>query len=186
MSQKSMDLQTATFANGCFWCTEAIFKRLKGVMSVMSGFSGGKKENPDYYDVVSGITGHAESIQVMFDPHIISYETLVTIFFATHDPTTLNQQGYDRGTQYRSVIFYHTDEQKKIAEKIKKDLDDSGKYKNPLVTEIIPFTAFFPADAHHQNFYDRNRDVPYCQIIIDPKVKKLLKEFGNDVKEEYK
>lgn len=181
-----MDLQTATFANGCFWCTEAIFKRLKGVMSVMSGFSGGKKENPDYYDVVSGITGHAESIQVMFDPHIISYETLVTIFFATHDPTTLNQQGYDRGTQYRSVIFYHTDEQKKIAEKIKKDLDDSGKYKNPLVTEIIPFTAFFPADAHHQNFYDRNRDVPYCQIIIDPKVKKLLKEFGNDVKEEYK
>lgn len=181
-----MDLQTATFAGGCFWCTDALFKRLKGVMSVMTGFSGGKRENPDYYQVVSGATGHAESIQLMFDPHSIPYEKLVEIFFATHNPTTLNQQDYDQGTEYRSAIFYHSDEQKQIAEKVKEDIEKSGKYKDPIVTEITPFEAFYPADQHHQNFYDTNRNVPYCQIIIDPKIKKLLQEFGNDVKEEYK
>jgi len=185
-SQKKMNLQTATFAGGCFWCTEAIFKRLKGVMSVMAGFSGGSVENPDYYDVVNGGTGHAESIQIMFDPHIIPYEKLVEVFFATHNPTTVNQQMYDMGEEYRSAIFYHNDEQKQTAEKIKKDLDKSGKFKNPIVTEIVEFKAFYPADKHHQDFYDRNRAVPYCQIIIDPKVQKLLKEFGNDIKEEYK
>lgn len=186
ISQKGMDLQTATFANGCFWCTEAIFKRLKGVVSVMSGFTGGDKENPDYYEVVSGTTGHAEAIQVMFDPHSMPYETLVYVFFATHDPTSLNKQEYDEGTQYRSAIFYHTNEQKEIAEKVKNELDKSGKYTSPIVTEITPFTAFYPADKHHQDFYDKNRGVAYCQIIIDPKIQKLLKEFGKDVKDEYK
>lgn len=185
-SQKGMDLQTATFAGGCFWCTEAIFKRLKGVMSVMVGFSGGKRENPDYWQVVTGATGHAESIQIMFDPHIISYEHLVEIFFAMHNPTLLNQQDYDRGEEYRSAIFYHNDNQKEIAEKVKAEIEKAGKYKDPIVTEITPFTAFYEADKHHQDFYDKNRNVPYCQIIIDPKIQKLLKEFGKDVKEEYK
>lgn len=181
-----MDLQTATFAGGCFWCTEAIFKRLNGVMSVMTGFSGGKRENPDYFQVVTGVTGHAESIQIMFDPHTIPFEKLVEIFFAMHNPTTLNQQDYDRGEEYRSAIFYHSDEQKKIAEKVKKEIEESGKYKDPIVTEITPFSAFYPADQHHQDFYDKNRNIPYCQIIIDPKIQKLLKEFSNDVKEEYR
>lgn len=181
-----MDLQTATFAGGCFWCTEAIFKRLNGVMSVMTGFSGGKRENPDYFQVVTGVTGHAESIQIMFDPHTIPFEKLVEIFFAMHNPTTLNQQDYDRGEEYRSAIFYHSDEQKKIAEKVKKEIEESGKYKDPIVTEITPFSAFYPADQHHQDFYDKNRNIPYCQIIIGPKIQKLLKEFSNDVKEEYR
>lgn len=180
------NLQTATFAGGCFWCTEALFKRVKGVTSVMVGFTGGTRENPTYYQVVTGVTGHAESIQLMFDPSIISYDKLVEIFFATHNPISRNKQDYDEGTEYRSAIFYHTSEQKQIAEKIKEDLDKSGKYDKPIVTEIQPFTAFYPAEKHHENFYDNNRNYPYCQIIIDPKIQKLLKEFGNDVKEEYK
>ena len=185
-SQKSTNLQTATFAGGCFWCTEAIFKRLKGVTSVMAGYTGGKRPNPSYYQVVTGVTGHAEAIQLMFDPSVISYEHLVEIFFATHNPTTLNQQDYDQGTQYRSAIFYHDEEQKKVAEKVKKELEKSGKYSEPIVTEIVPFDAFYEADKHHQDFYDNNSTVPYCQIIIDPKIKKLLTQFSNDVKDEYK
>ncbi len=136
------NLQTATFANGCFWCTEAIFNRVKGVPSVESGFAGGTLENPTWEKVSMGTTGHAESIQIKFDPLVISYETILDIFWATHDPTTLNQQGYDKGPEYRSAIFYHTEEQKKIAEESKAKLEKSGKYKDPVVTEIVPFTNF--------------------------------------------
>ena len=185
-SQKDMNLQTATFASGCFWCTEAVFKRLKGVMSVVSGYTGGERKNPNYYQVVTGATGHAESIQLMFDPAIISYQQLVEIFFAMHNPTTLNQQDNDKGTQYRSAIFYHGQNQKEVAEKIKEELNASGKYPNPIVTEIVPFEAFYEAEKHHQDFYDNNKNSPYCMLIIDPKIKKLIAQFSNEVKEEYK
>jgi peptide-methionine (S)-S-oxide reductase len=179
-------LETATVANGCFWCTEAIYKRVKGVESVMSGYAGGTVENPTYYEVASKTTGHAESLQLQFDPKIISYEKILDIFWATHDPTSLNQQGYDRGPEYRSVIFYHNDEQKRIAEESKEKLDKSGKYNDPIVTEIVPFTNFYKAEDENQNFYESGRRPDYCTIIIDPKIKKLLKDFKDDVKEEYK
>jgi peptide-methionine (S)-S-oxide reductase len=179
-------MEKATFANGCFWCTEAIFKRLKGIQAVTSGYTGGKREDPSYEQVSTGATGHAEAVQVVFDPKIISYDKLLAIFFATHNPTTLNQQGADVGTQYRSAIFYHTPKQKKEAEEFIKKLTDEKKYKDPIVTEVIPFGAFYTAEEYHQNYYDDNRSYPYCQVIIDPKVQKLLKEFSQDVKEEYR
>jgi peptide-methionine (S)-S-oxide reductase len=182
----SKKFETATFANGCFWCTEAVFKRVKGVISVMSGYAGGHTENPTYYDVASKTTGHAESLQVQYDPKIISYERLLDIFWATHDPTSRDQQGYDRGPEYRSIIFYHNDEQKKIAEESKNKLEKSGKYDKPIVTEIIPFKNFYKAEDENQNFYESGRRPDYCMIIIDPKIKKLLKEFNDEVKEEYK
>ena len=178
-------MQMATFANGCFWCTEAIFRRLKGVTQVVSGFTGGFTENPSYYDVVSGLTGHAESIQFMFDPSVISYETLVTIFFHLHDPTILNRQGYDVGTEYRSAIFYHSLEQKQQAEDIKRKLDQSHVFPAHIVTEITQAGPFYPAEKNMQEFYEKNSYVPYCQIIIDPKVQKLLQEFRTEVKDEY-
>jgi len=180
------NLQTATLANGCFWCTEAIFNRVKGIVSVESGFAGGKMQNPTWEQVSMGNTGHAESIQIKFDPSIISYETILDIFWATHDPTTLNQQGYDKGEEYRSVIFYHSDEQKRVAEELKTKLDKSGKYKDPIVTEITPFTNFYEAGAYHKNFYESGKRPDYCRVIIDPKIQKLLKEFAKDVKDEYK
>ena len=179
-------LETATFANGCFWCTEAVFKRVKGVESVMSGYSGGKIENPTYEQVSSESTGHAESIQVTFDPKIISYQTILDVFFVTHDPTTLNRQGNDVGTQYRSAIFYHNEGQKKLAEQVIEKLEKSGKYKDPIVTKIEKFTKFYPAEDYHKDYYDEHRSAPYCMVIIDPKVRKLLEKFGNNVKEEYK
>lgn len=179
-------LETATLANGCFWCTEAVFKRLKGVISVMPGFTGGNTENPTWREVCTGTTGHAESLQIEFDPAIISYEKLLTIFWHTHNPTTLNQQGNDVGTEYRSAIFYHDEKQKEIAEKSKEELEKSKVYKNPIVTEITKFTNFYPADAYHRNFYESGNRPDYCYFVIDPKLQKLMKEFGNDVKEEYK
>ncbi len=179
-------LQTATFANGCFWCTEAIFKRIKGVESVMSGYSGGTIENPTYEQVSSESTGHAESVQITFDPKIISYETIVDVFFATHDPTTLNRQGNDVGTQYRSAIFYHNEEQKKLAEKAIEKLEKSGKYHDPIVTKIEKFTKFYPAEEYHKEYYDSHRSAPYCMVIIDPKIRKLMENFKENVKEEYK
>lgn len=179
-------VETATFAGGCFWCTEAIFNRVKGVTSVRSGFSGGQVQNPTWEEVAVGTTGHAESIQIEFDPSIISYEKLLDIFWATHDPTTLNQQGYDIGTEYRSAIFYHTDMQKKIAEESKVKLEQSGKYTNPIVTEIEPFTDFYEAGSIHKNFYESGKRPDYCRIIIDPKIRKLFKEFSDEVKDEYK
>lgn len=179
-------METATFANGCFWCTEAVFTRLKGVETVMSGYSGGDTENPTYEDVASGQTGHAESLQITFDPKIISYEKLLKIFFATHDPTTLNRQGNDVGTDYRSAIFYHDEEQKKAAEKIIKYFEKEGYYQDPIVTEVVPFKNFYEAEDYHKNYYEKYGSAPYCRIIIDPKIKKLLNSFNDDVKDEYK
>lgn len=179
--------ETATLAGGCFWCTEAIFKRLKGVVSVSSGYAGGEKENPSYEEVSEGDTGYAESVQIKFDPKIIPYKHILDIFWATHDPTTLNRQGADVGTQYRSVIFYHNEEQKKVAEKSKDEMEASGELKNNIVTEIVPFKNFYTAEEYHQNFYDKNKSTnTYCSLVIDPKIQKLLDKFNNDVKEEYK
>ena len=180
-------LSTATLANGCFWCTEAIFKRLKGVDSVMSGYTGGQRENPTYEQVCTGVTGHAEALQVKFDAKIISFDTILDVFFATHDPTELNRQGNDAGTQYRSGIFYHDDEQKQIAEEKIKQLTKENRYEDPIVTELTPYSKFYPAEEHHKDYYDQNRNVNmYCRIVIDPKVKKLLAKFSDKVKEEYK
>ena len=182
----SEKLETATFANGCFWCTEAIFKRVKGVTSVISGYTGGRVENPTYEEVSSESTGHAESLQVTFDPSIISYQTLLDVFWATHDPTTLNRQGNDVGTQYRSEIFYHNDEQKRTAEESKAKIEKSGKYHDPIVTKIEPFTKFYKAEDYHKDYYDSNRSAPYCMVVIDPKIRKLMENFKDEVKEEYK
>lgn len=176
----------ATFAGGCFWCTEAVFKRLKGVLSVEPGYVGGDTENPSYETVLMGKSGHAEAIQIEFDPTIIPYEKLLDVFFATHNPTTKNQQGNDIGPQYRSAIFYHTPEQKEKAEQAIQTLEKEQRFNKPIVTEVTPFTNFYKAEEHHKNYYDKNQEYPYCEFIISPKIKKLLHEFGNDVKEEYK
>ena len=178
--------EIATLANGCFWCTEAIFKRLKGIESVLPGYAGGSVKNPSYDQVCMGITGHTESIQIKFDPNIISFEKILDIFWHTHDPTTLNRQGNDIGTQYRSAIFFHDEKQKEIAEKSKKDLEQEGIYKNSIVTEITPFKNFYVAEDYHKNYYDEHQDAPYCNFVIDPKIHKLLKQYGNDIKEVYK
>ena len=175
---------TATLAGGCFWCTEAIFKQLKGVTSVVSGYAASQVENPSYQAVCSGRTGAAEAVQITYDPSVISYDTLLEIFWYTHDPTTLNRQGNDIGTQYRSAIFYHTDEQQHVALASKEALEASGTYKKPIVTEIVPFTNFYPAEDYHNDYYDRNRSQPYCMFVIDPKVQKLLKAYRNEVKDE--
>ncbi len=176
-------METVTLAGGCFWCTEAIFKRLKGVESVVSGYTGGQTKNPTYEQVCSGTTGHAESIQIIFDPKIITFENLLYVFFKLHNPTTINQQGNDMGTQYRSAIFYHNGKQKEIAEKVLEETEKSGMYKDKIVTEITPFDKFYEAEGYHKNYYERNSDDPYCQYIIDPKIQKLYKEFKDQVKE---
>ena len=196
-------METTTLAGGCFWCTEAIFKRLKGVRSVTPGYSGGNPpaggKNPTYEQVCSGTTGHAEAIQIEFDPKIISFEKLLEVFFALHDPTTLNQQGNDFGSQYRSAIFYHDDNQKQIAQKVKEKISKSAKYKqslrsspaspdaglkSPIVTEIVPYTNFYKAENYHQNYFDNNRTQPYCQVVIDPKIKKLYEGFKGIIKKD--
>ena len=177
--------EIATFANGCFWCSEAIFERLKGVKSVLPGYSGGMVEKPSYDQVCTGKTGHAESIQIEFDPKVLPFEKILDIFWHTHDPTTLNRQGNDVGTQYRSAIFYHNQKQKEIAEKSKRDLEKERVYKDSIVTEITPFREFYVAEDYHKNYYDNHQDAPYCNFIIDPKVHKLLVKYGNHVKEEY-
>ena len=176
--------ETATLATGCFWCTEAVFSRLKGVQSVVSGYAASKVANPSYQAVCSGRTGAAEAVQITFDPSVIGYDKLLEIFWHVHDPTTLNRQGNDVGTQYRSGIYYHNDEQKQVALASKEAIDKSGTYRNSVVTEILPFTNFYPAEDYHQEYYDRNPYQPYCMVVIDPKVKKLLKEYRNDLKEE--
>ena len=186
MNENKTDHETATFANGCFWCSEAIFKRLNGIKSVLPGYSGGQVKNPTYEQVCTGGTGHAESIQIEFDPKVMNFEKILDIFWRTHDPTTLNRQGNDIGTQYRSAIFYHNPKQKEIAEKSKRDLENEGVYKDPVVTEIAPFSGFYVAEDYHKNYYDENRDAPYCSYIIDPKVHKLLLNYGNDVRADYK
>lgn len=181
----TMNTETATIAGGCFWCTEAIFKRLKGVVSIKPGYAGGERENPSYDQVTTGATGHAEAIQIVFDPNVIPYEKLLDVFWATHDPTTKDQQGNDVGTQYRSAIFYHDKKQKKTAEESKEKIEKEGMYKNPIMTGIVPFTNFYKAESYHQNYYDLNKDKSYCTYVISPKIQKLLKEFKKDVKDEY-
>ncbi len=175
-------LETATLGAGCFWCVEAVFQRLKGVHSVQSGYSGGHVENPGYKEVSSGGTGHAEVVQIRFDPGVISFKQLLEVFWRTHDPTTLNRQGADVGPQYRSAIFYHSEEQKKIAEQSKKETDASDLWDDPIVTEIEPYNDFYVAEDYHQNYYNDNRNQPYCRVVIDPKIRKLQKEFKDKLK----
>lgn len=182
MSDNNKKLETATLANGCFWCTEAVFQRVKGVEKISVGFSGGHVKNPAYKEVVTGSTGHAECSQIQFDPKVISYEDILEIFWNTHDPTTLNRQGNDIGTQYRSAVFYHDDAQKEIAEHYKKQLDASGVFADPIVTEIKPFDVFYPAEDYHSNYYNENGSQPYCAFVIRPKVEKFKKRFAEKLK----
>lgn len=176
--------EKATFGSGCFWCTEAVFERLEGVQSAISGYSGGKYENPTYREVTTGLSGHAEVVQITYDPDVLSYEMLLKVLWKTHDPTTLNRQGADVGTQYRSVIFYHNNAQKELAEKYKKKLDESGAYDDPIVTEIMAFSAFYKAEEYHQEYYESNRSQPYCQYVIAPKIDKLEAVFGDLLKKD--
>jgi peptide-methionine (S)-S-oxide reductase len=173
-------MEKAIFANGCFWCTEAVFQEVKGVTKVQSGYTGGTVPNPTYEQVAGGNTGHAESLKIEFDPSIITYEDLLFIFWRTHNPTTLNQQGADVGTQYRSAIFYTNEEQKKLAEKSKSEAQEL--FDDPIVTEIVPASEFYPAEKYHENYYNDNRNAPYCRIVIDPKMQKLRKELGKFLK----
>lgn len=173
---------TATFGTGCFWCTEAIFQQVEGVIKVTSGYSGGQTENPDYKEVCTGTTGHAECLNIVYDPAKITFDELLEIFWQVHDPTTLNRQGADVGTQYRSVIFYHNEEQKAKAEKYKTELDKSGAWDSPVVTTLEPFTTFYPAENYHQNYYNDNPGQGYCQFVIRPKVEKFQKVFKSKLK----
>ncbi|WP_029270382.1 peptide-methionine (S)-S-oxide reductase MsrA [Flavobacterium sp. KJJ] len=175
------NLATATFGGGCFWCIEAVIQRLKGIESLKSGFSGGFIKNPPYREVRTGRTGHAEVIQVTFNPDIISYHDLIFIFMTSHDPTTLNRQGADVGTQYRSIILYHNEEQKKIAEKVLEEAQPF--YDDKIVTELAAFEVFYEAEQDHQNYYNNNQDARYCQIVIDPKVQKLKKMYAEKLVE---
>lgn len=175
-------IEIATFAGGCFWCTEAIFTRLKGVKSALPGYAGGTIENPTYEQVSSGNTGHAEAIQIEFDPSQISYEKLLDIFWHTHNPTTLNRQGNDVGTQYRSVIFYHDDVQKKAAQQSKAELKASGEFSDSIVTEIVPFTQFYVAEDYHHQYYEHHRNALYCDLVISPKIEKLKMQFSESLK----
>ncbi len=168
---------TATLGGGCFWCVEAIYQELKGVISVTSGYSGGIEKNPTYKEVSAGITGHAEVIQIVFDPEIVTFEEILEVFFITHDPTTLNRQGNDVGPQYRSVIYYHDDEQKAIAQKSKTEFAAEA-WEDPVVTEISAFTEFYKAEDYHQNYYRDNKNQPYCVYVINPKLQKFKKKFA--------
>src|SRR5574341_140286 len=170
-------LQTATLAGGCFWCLEAVFDEVKGVHSVDSGYAGGKVQNPSYRDVCTGRTGHAEVVQIKFDPAVISYRDLLNVFFAIHDPTALNRQGADVGTQYRSAIFYHDDEQKATAEGLIKELNDQHIWNRPIVTEVTKFDKFYMAEDYHQEYFAKNPYQPYCQAVVAPKVAKFRKHF---------
>lgn len=182
MNDSNFKTDTATFGEGCFWCLEAMFQQLEGVISVTSGYSGGTLKNPTYNEVCSGETGHAEVCQIVFDPSKISYSDLLQMFWGSHDPTTKNRQGNDIGTQYRSVIFYHNEEQKKLAEKYKTDLDKSGAYSDPIVTEISLYKEFFKAENYHQNYFNENGSEPYCRLVVKPKVEKFQKVFKNKLK----
>ena len=184
-STQDMNLEKATFGGGCFWCTEAIYERVEGVHSVVSGYAGGTVKNPTYKQVCDGTTGHAEVTQITYDPKVVSYDELLEIFFKTHDPTTLNRQGADVGTQYRSVIFYHNDEQKQKAEYYKSELNKSGAWNNPVVTEISPLINFYSAEDYHQDYYANNPNQGYCAFVIGPKVEKFEKVFKNKLKKEY-
>lgn len=170
-------IQTATLAAGCFWCTEAVFQRLKGVLKVTSGYTGGTIKNPTYREICTGRTGHAEAVQIEFDSRLISFQELLEVFFATHDPTTLNRQGNDLGTQYRSAVFFHSEEQKEATEQLVRQLESAKVFSAKIVTEIIPATTFYHAEPEHQNYYNQNSKQPYCQFVISPKIDKLNKHF---------
>ena len=174
--------ETITLGGGCFWCTEAVYLRMKGVEKVTPGYSGGHIKNPAYREVTTGRTGHAEVVQIVFDPKVTTFQEILEVFFATHDPTTLNRQGADVGTQYRSAIFYHTESQKKTAENVILELERSGEYDNPIVTEVTAFTNFYEAEEYHKNYYNNNRNQPYCQYVVAPKVEKFNKLFKDKVK----
>ncbi len=181
--QKMNDqLAVATFGNGCFWCTEAIFQQLKGVESVYPGYTGGHVKNPSYREVCTGNTGHAEAIQIKYDPQVISYRELLDVFFYTHDPTTLNRQGNDIGTQYRSAIFYHDPAQKEEAEKIIGQLTAEEVYEDPIVTEVTAFEVFYMAEDYHKNYYNNNKNQGYCRAVINPKLDKFMKKYGSMTK----
>jgi peptide-methionine (S)-S-oxide reductase len=176
-------LDTITLGGGCFWCTEAIYQRLNGVVSVTSGYAGGKVKNPSYREVCSGMTGHAEAVEIVFDTNVVSLTEVLQVFFKVHDPTTLNRQGADEGTQYRSVIFYRNEEQKKVAEEVKNGLDKSGAFNRPIVTEISPYTNFYKAEDYHQDYYNLNKNSnSYCQIVIVPKIEKFEAYFKDKLK----
>jgi peptide-methionine (S)-S-oxide reductase len=179
-----MNIQKITLGNGCFWCTEAIFQSLKGVISVTSGYIGGHTKNPTYMEICNGNTGHAEAIQIEFDVDELSLDELLLVFFKTHNPTTLNRQGNDVGSQYRSAIFYHTDEQKQHAEAMIKTLTDERVFDKPIVTEVIPVSEFYKAEGYHQNYYNDNPMKPYCAFVIQPKLNKFAKEFTDKIKPE--
>lgn len=181
-SSTPLSMETATFGNGCFWCTEAIFQQLEGVEKVTSGYSGGSVPNPTYEQVCSKTTGHAECLNIVYDPKKITFDELLEVFWQSHDPTTLNRQGADVGTQYRSVVFYHNEEQRAKTEKYKKDLDKSGAFNNPIVTTLEPFTIFYAAENEHQNYYNNNSSQGYCQFVIRPKLDKFEKVFKSKLK----
>lgn len=172
-------MEVATLGAGCFWCTEAVFQKLKGVVQVTSGFSGGHVVDPSYKLVVTGTTGHAEVVHLQFDPSVVTFEELLAVFFAIHDPTTLNRQGADVGPQYRSAIFYHTDEQKQTAQGLIDRLQQEGTFEQPIVTELTPFANFYPAEDYHTNYFELNGNQPYCQFVVRPKVEKFKKLFSD-------
>ena len=179
----SNQTELATLAGGCFWCLEAVFTQLRGVESVVSGYAGGNVPNPSYEMVCTGTTGHAEVVQLRFDPAVVSYRDLLQVFFTMHDPTTLNQQGADVGTQYRSAIFYHSEEQGAAAKQVVEELTASGLWDDPLVTELVPLDTFYPAEADHREYYERNSAQPYCQAVIAPKVAKLRRHYLDKLKQ---
>jgi peptide-methionine (S)-S-oxide reductase len=179
---ENQQLATATFGGGCFWCTEAVFQNLRGVSQVQSGYAGGHVENPNYEQVCTARTGHAEVVQITYDPAVISYQDLLEVFFTTHDPTTPNRQGNDVGPQYRSVIFYHDAEQEQIAREVIKSINERRIWNRAIVTEVSPLPAFYPAEAYHDDYFARNPGQPYCQVIIEPKVAKLRKQHLDKLK----
>lgn len=183
---KSQRMEQATFGAGCFWCVEAVFQDLNGVEKVVSGYSGGRIANPTYKEVCSGLTGHAEVAQITYDPSKITFAELLEVFWKTHDPTTLNRQGADVGTQYRSAIFYHNEEQHRLAEAYKKKLNEAHAFANPVVTEIVPLQKFYAAENYHQNYYNQNGQQPYCQFVVKPKVDKVRQVFADKLKPEAK
>jgi len=183
-NKNKLDFEVATIGGGCFWCLEAVFEQLNGVTRVISGYSGGSVSNPTYEQVCSGRTGHAEVVQITFDPRLLSYKELLQVFFSIHDPTTLNRQGHDVGSQYRSVIYFQNDDQKIQAENIMKEIEIEQVWNDPIVTEVAPLEAFYPAEEYHQEYFRNHPDQTYCQVVISPKVVKFRKQFLDRLKEQ--
>lgn len=180
--QASERTEVATLGGGCFWCLEAVYDDLRGVLRVDSGYSGGDVKNPSYREVCAGRTGHVEVVQVTFDPDVVTYRELLQVFFTIHDPTTLNRQGADVGTQYRSAVFYHTPEQQAVAGEVMREIAEAGVWNDPIVTEVVPFRQFYPAEDYHQEYYRNNPGQPYCQVVIEPKVAKFRKQYVDRLK----